>query len=448
MDNLIALSLVYNRVFMFGDRKDDPVKIPQGKDPYISARTLSQFYYDASADNAVLIMPASEPWLSRYTRTQKAAEQKIKVQRVINPGCAAALTDLYRHRREGLVLAVVQWDRTLEAVLLDTLDGVVSVCSVYTDTAADNIALPRTLEKLLAEAGKNPEELARILLVEDARKQDSAVLLQLRNLAGKDADFMEYTLQDILEGAYHYGKSLMGKEDFVILLDALPGSFGVQTAEGFRPILTRNTNYPCNRELWVYPQSDDQTTMEISIQEESCTGTLSRIGIYRVDLPASGSAEDRKVCVTLDVNPSFHISLRVRDARNNSIIVKQGQEGAHPLPAAEPPVKEPFSPEARNAVLEFLPAYDNLLLAIDHPSKDPAYLKGISQTLKQMEEVFGRFGVEFYGAPGDSFDPRIHEAVIHISSDVFGRNQVIRVLKKGVRVDGKILRFAMVQVAN
>jgi hypothetical protein len=154
MDNLIALSLVYNRVFMFGDRKDDPVKIPQGKDPYISARTLSQFYYDASADNAVLIMPASEPWLSRYTRTQKAAEQKIKVQRVINPGCAAALTDLYRHRREGLVAAVVQWDRTLEAVLLDTLDGVVSVCSVYTDTAADNIDLPRTLEKLLAESDK------------------------------------------------------------------------------------------------------------------------------------------------------------------------------------------------------------------------------------------------------------------------------------------------------
>lgn len=451
MDNLIALSLVYNRNFMFADHKDDPVKMPQGKDPYTSACTLSQYYYDTPVDKAVLIIPASEPWHPRYARTQLAARQNIKVQRVINPGCAAALTDLYRNRQEGLVLAVVQWDRTFETVLLDTQDDTVEVLAVRCDMQADNASIPNTLKKLLEEANKKPEELNRVILVEDARREDGAALRSLRAWTGSNTTFAAFSLQDTLEGAYHYGASLMGKEPTILLLDVLPSSFGVKTTEGFRSILDRNTTFPCTADIWVYPQNAGQNSMEITIQEEACSGQLSRIGIYRVDLPSSGAPEDRKIRIQLDVDPNYNFSLRVRDAKDQSVSVKQGQEGACPLPAAAPEAtekKKPIPADSLEAALEFLSVYDTLMLATDHPSKDPAYLKGIWQTLKQMEDVFGKFGVELYGAPGDSFNPHIHEAVAHIKSDSCGKNEVVRILKRGVRVDGKIVRFAMVQVAN
>lgn len=448
MANLIALSLVYDRVFMSADRKDDPVKIPQGKDPYISARTLSQYYYDTPAENAVLIIPASEPWLSRYARAQLAAKQNIKVLRVINPGCAAVLTDLYRHRQEGLALAVVQWDRTIEAVLLDTTGGMATVLSVVCDIQADNASIPQTLKKLLEEANKKPEEITRVILVEDARREDGAALGSLREWTGSKPVFAQYALQDTLQGACHYGAALMNKEKFVLMLDALPGTCGIKTVEGFCPIIERNTSFPCTADIWVYPRNAEQTGMEITLQEQSCTGNLSRIGVYRVDLPASAAQADRKIRIQIDVDTNGNYFLRVRDSRDQAMAVHQGQEGACPLPSVNPPVKEPVSEASRNAALEFLNVYDTLLLAMDYPSADPAYLRGISQTLKKMEEVFAGFGVEFYCVPGDSFDPRIHEAVMHTVSGRYGRNQVIRVLKKGVKADGKIVRFAVVQVAN
>ena len=68
--------------------------------------------------------------------------------------------------------------------------------------------------------------------------------------------------------------------------------------------------------------------------------------------------------------------------------------------------------------------------------------------MKKLTGIFRELGVEMYGDRGETFDPRIHNAVMHMKSDRYADNTVVKVLQKGVKLNGKIIRFAMVQVAN
>ena len=100
------------------------------------------------------------------------------------------------------------------------------------------------------------------------------------------------------------------------------------------------------------------------------------------------------------------------------------------------------------AVEKLLPVYDNLERALNQPTADEAYKKGVELTLTELVKIFGTLGVEIYGAPGDLFDPNLHNAVMHIDDEAFGENTIAQVFQKGFKVGEKIVRFAMVQVAN
>ncbi len=100
------------------------------------------------------------------------------------------------------------------------------------------------------------------------------------------------------------------------------------------------------------------------------------------------------------------------------------------------------------AVEKLLPVYDNLERALNQPTADEAYKKGVELTLNELVKIFGTLGVEIYGAPGDAFDPNLHNAVMHIDDDAFGENTITQVFQKGFKLGEKIVRFAMVQVAN
>ena len=63
-------------------------------------------------------------------------------------------------------------------------------------------------------------------------------------------------------------------------------------------------------------------------------------------------------------------------------------------------------------------------------------------------EILGKLNVEVYGAPGDAFDPAIHNAVMHIEDEAAGENTIVEVFQKGFRLADKVVRFAMVKVAN
>ena len=101
-----------------------------------------------------------------------------------------------------------------------------------------------------------------------------------------------------------------------------------------------------------------------------------------------------------------------------------------------------------DAVAKMLPIYDNLERALNQPTEDAAYKKGVERTMTELLKIFGSLGVEVFGNIGDEFDPNLHNAVMHIDSEELGENVIAQVFQKGFKVGEKIVRFAMVQVAN
>ena len=101
-----------------------------------------------------------------------------------------------------------------------------------------------------------------------------------------------------------------------------------------------------------------------------------------------------------------------------------------------------------DAVAKILPIYDNLERALKQETADAAFKKGVEMTMTELVKILNGLGVEIFGQEGDPFDPNLHNAVMHTESDELGQNVVAQVFQKGFRMGGKVVRFAMVQVAN
>ena len=101
-----------------------------------------------------------------------------------------------------------------------------------------------------------------------------------------------------------------------------------------------------------------------------------------------------------------------------------------------------------DAVEKLLPVYDNLERALSQHTEDAAYKKGVEMTMTQLVSILAGLGVEIYGQVGDAFDPNLHNAVTHIDNPELGESTIAQVFQKGIKLGEKIVRFAMVQVAN
>ena len=101
-----------------------------------------------------------------------------------------------------------------------------------------------------------------------------------------------------------------------------------------------------------------------------------------------------------------------------------------------------------DAVAKMLPVYDNLDRALNQPTEDAAYKKGVELTMNELVKIFTGLGVEIFGNVGDAFDPNLHNAVMHIDDESMEENTISQVFQKGFKIGDKVVRFAMVQVAN
>ena len=101
-----------------------------------------------------------------------------------------------------------------------------------------------------------------------------------------------------------------------------------------------------------------------------------------------------------------------------------------------------------DAVAKLLPVYDNLERALNQPTEDAAYKKGVELTMTELVKIFTDLGVEIFGQIGDAFDPNLHNAVMHTEEEGVEENTITQVFLKGFKIGDKIVRFAMVQVAN
>lgn len=96
----------------------------------------------------------------------------------------------------------------------------------------------------------------------------------------------------------------------------------------------------------------------------------------------------------------------------------------------------------------FLPVYDNLERALKQETTDEAYKKGVEMTMTGLKEVLAKLGIEEIPALGETFDPNLHNAVMHVEDENAGENTIVEVFQAGFRNGEKVIRFSMVKVAN
>lgn len=97
---------------------------------------------------------------------------------------------------------------------------------------------------------------------------------------------------------------------------------------------------------------------------------------------------------------------------------------------------------------KFLPVYDNLERALQNETADEAYKKGVEMTQSELVRILSGMGIQPFGAAGDVFDPQRHNAVMHVEDESLGENVIAEVFQMGFSMGERVIRFAMVKVAN
>ena len=101
-----------------------------------------------------------------------------------------------------------------------------------------------------------------------------------------------------------------------------------------------------------------------------------------------------------------------------------------------------------NTLISFLPVYDNLVRALNQPTEDEAYKKGVEMIMAQFRATMEKLGVTPMDCLGQKFDPAFHNAVMHVDDEEKGENEIVEVFQQGFMLGDKVVRFAMVKVAN
>lgn len=106
-----------------------------------------------------------------------------------------------------------------------------------------------------------------------------------------------------------------------------------------------------------------------------------------------------------------------------------------------------YSDVRADTVTRFLPVYDNLSRAATHETSAEDR-KGAEAILSQFKTILTALGVTEIEAMGKKFDPKLHNAVLHIEDKKYGEGEIVLELEKGFKMGDKVIRFSTVQVAN
>ena len=101
-----------------------------------------------------------------------------------------------------------------------------------------------------------------------------------------------------------------------------------------------------------------------------------------------------------------------------------------------------------DTVAKFLPVYDNLVRALSQSTEDEAYRKGVEMIMNQFNSTLEKLGATRIECLGQKFDPSLHNAVMHVEDEEKGENEIVEVFQEGFLMGEKVIRFAMVKVAN
>ena len=96
-----------------------------------------------------------------------------------------------------------------------------------------------------------------------------------------------------------------------------------------------------------------------------------------------------------------------------------------------------------------LPIIDNLQYASKYSAGDSEkVVEGLNLILGKLPETLDKLGIKPFGEAGETFDPSLHNAVMHVEDENLGEGEIVEVLQQGYKYGDKVLRYAMVKVAN
>ena len=107
-----------------------------------------------------------------------------------------------------------------------------------------------------------------------------------------------------------------------------------------------------------------------------------------------------------------------------------------------------YSSVVADIMMAFLPVMDNLEKAINTNTTDEGYKQGMELVAKQFKDVLKSFGLEEIKAEGEIFDPSLHEAVSSVQDETKRSQEIVTEFRKGYKMGDKVIRHAMVVVAN
>ncbi|MGN1047614.1 MAG: nucleotide exchange factor GrpE [Eubacteriales bacterium] len=106
-----------------------------------------------------------------------------------------------------------------------------------------------------------------------------------------------------------------------------------------------------------------------------------------------------------------------------------------------------YSDAYADVLTQILPVIDNLERAAAYKDGE-SVIKGLELTLKSFSDVLAKLNIKEIESVGKTFDPNLHNAVLHVEDDSLGEGEIVEVLQKGYMCGDKVLRYAMVKVAN
>lgn len=111
--------------------------------------------------------------------------------------------------------------------------------------------------------------------------------------------------------------------------------------------------------------------------------------------------------------------------------------------------EQAYTDAVSRAVTALLPTYDNLERALKAETADTEYKKGVELTMTQLTESLKGINVTVIdAAAGTAFDPNFHNAVMHVEDESLGENVIAEIFQQGFQIGDKVIRHAMVKVAN
>ena len=106
---------------------------------------------------------------------------------------------------------------------------------------------------------------------------------------------------------------------------------------------------------------------------------------------------------------------------------------------------------AKSVIEKLLPVVDNFergMGTLTDEDRETAFAKGMEMIYKQLMDELDKMDVKPIEAAGKEFDPNLHNAVMHCEDEEKGENEIVEVFQKGFKIGDKVVRFAMVKVAN